>query len=54
MPCTSHVRARSWGAKHQVWIKLGLKGQVTYVETAEKGEIGKIAVRSLRNKSSRR
>ena len=35
-------------------IKFGLKGQVTYVETAEKGAIGKIAIGRLRNKSSRR
>ena len=32
-------------------IKFGLKGQVTYIKTAEKGAIGKIAVRSLRNNS---
>ncbi len=32
-------------------IKFVLKGQVTYVETAEKGEIGKIATGRLRNNS---
>jgi len=35
-------------------IKFGLKGQVTYVETAEKGAIGKIAIGRLRKNSIRR
>jgi hypothetical protein len=40
------VRARSWGAKHQRWIKR----QVNYIESSEKGEIGKIAIGRLRKK----